>query len=378
MSKNIDMHNIVTINEASNIIESMMNTIIKTPEFSRSLPPIMLRGAPGVGKSTIVRTIAEKLNIGFIDIRLAQMEPVDLRGLPVPKHDDKSVEWYVTSDLPRDPDSKGIILFDELTSADRSLQVAAYELILDRRLGNLYKLPDGWFIVAAGNRSTDRAVATTMSSALANRLMHFDIDGSDAESWINWAITNNIHPSVTGYIRYRPMNLLKMDSQNSEYGWPSPRSWERVSNIISLFEYDENILRKAVYGLIGNAVGIEFMEFYRINKKFDDVLMLMLNPNSKINIPEKSDMKYAMASAVNYLVWNGSNENETKERVDGMFRICMEFNSDFAVMIIKNAMLGNNKITKAQAISYIIKSKYYAKFSEKFGNSKKLINKYKI
>lgn len=378
MAKPVEMHNIVTANEASDIIESMARTLMESPELSHSLPPVMLRGAPGVGKSTLVRTVAEKLGIGFIDIRLAQMEPVDLRGLPVPKHEAKSVEWYVTSDLPRDPNSKGIILFDELTSADRSLQVAAYELILDRRLGNLYNLPDGWFIVAAGNRTTDRAVATTMSSALANRLMHFDVDGSDSESWREWAVAHDVHPSVTGYIGYRPTNLLKMDAQSSEYGWPSPRSWERVSNIIPLFGHNEQVLRKAVYGLIGNAVGVEFMEFHRINEQFDDVLTLMLDPKAKIKIPEKSDQKHAMASAINYLVWNGKDEEETKKRVDGMYRICMEFTSDFATMIVKNAMLGNKKVTRAQAIKYVAGSKLFKEYAKKFGNSQKLMKKYEI
>ena len=188
----IDTHNIVSAKEVADVVEKMASTLMKNPEKAKDLPAILLRGAPGVGKSTIVREVAEKLGIGFIDIRLSQMEPVDLRGLPVPNHDDKSVEWYVTSDLPRDPKSKGIILFDEITAADRSLQVASYELILDRRLGKLYKLPDGWYIVAAGNRTIDKAVSTTMSSALANRFLHFDVE-ADIESWREWAVQHDIH-----------------------------------------------------------------------------------------------------------------------------------------------------------------------------------------
>ncbi|HBF91048.1 MAG TPA: hypothetical protein DDX09_07755, partial [Hyphomonas atlantica] len=120
----------------------------------------------------------------FIDIRLSQREPVDLRGLPVPDGD--SVNWLISGEWPGDPESRGIILFDEITAADRSLQVAAYELILDRRLGNLYSLPDGWLVVAAGNRAEDRAVAQTFSSALANRFCHLDVE-ADLDSWCQWA-----------------------------------------------------------------------------------------------------------------------------------------------------------------------------------------------
>ena len=114
------------------------------------------------------------MEIGFIDVRLAQREPVDIRGLPVPREDRSGVDWMVSSEWPSEGDPGfpewGVILFDELTAADASLQVAAYEFILDRRLGNLYEVPEGWFIVAAGNRTKDSAVARTMSSALANRL----------------------------------------------------------------------------------------------------------------------------------------------------------------------------------------------------------------
>ena len=129
----IDMHNRVTTGELERLLRHQLTEIFAHPELAGQLPPLMIWGAPGIGKSTIIRTVAQELGIGFIDVRLAQREPVDIRGLPVPDGD--SVRWLVSSDWPRDPDSRGIILFDELTAADRSLQVAAYEFILDRRLG---------------------------------------------------------------------------------------------------------------------------------------------------------------------------------------------------------------------------------------------------
>lgn len=362
----IDMHNIISSDEAFNIIRTNAETLINNPSLSHAIPPAMIRGAPGVGKSSIVKAVADSLGIGFIDIRLAEMEPVDLRGLPVPNHDEKSVQWYVTSDLPRDPNSKGIILFDELTSADRSLQVASYELILDRRLGNLYKIPDGWYIVACGNRVEDRAVATTMSSALANRLMHFDIE-PDAEEWGNWAIRNEIHPSVTGFIKYRPACLFEMDGQNLERGWPSPRSWERVSHMIPLYSKQESILRKVVYSLIGNKVGVEFMQFYNINKNFDDVLEMMTNPNAKIVIPKKSDEIFALCSAMQYLVWKAHDDEDLNKRIDGFMRICIEMESDFASMALIGAMQGNKNISGDVACSKMYNHPRYADWKAAHG-----------
>lgn len=371
----IDLHNTISAEQAYNIIKVSCETLIADPSKASKLPPILLRGAPGVGKSTIVQQVAKDLGIGFVDIRLAQREPCDLRGLPVPNEQTKTVDWYVTGDLPRDPESKGILFFDEITSADKSLQVASYELILDRRLGKLYKVPDGWFIVAAGNRVNDRAVATAMSSALANRLMHFELD-ANAEDWYYWAIAHDLNPSVTGFIKYRPGLLFKMKDQNLEQGWPSPRSWERVSNIISLFNNDEVTLRSAVYGLVGNQAGVEFMEFHKIQRKFDDVIEILTDPKKEITIPNKADEIYALTSAVSYLLWNGTSEEDDRLRVSGMYRVAMKLSSDFATMLVKAATLGNTRISRIQAVKYIYEAPEYQDFAKKFG--KAMAKSYKL
>ena len=177
----LDLHNRVTGEELEKLLKMQLEALAANPEMASALPPLMVWGAPGLGKSSILRDVAREFGIGFIDVRLAQREQVDIRGLPVSGPD--GVKWLVASGLPRDPNSRGIILFDEITAADRSLQVAAYEFILDRRLGELYKVPDGWYICAAGNRTEDRAVAATMSSALANRFLHVEMQ-EDVESWI--------------------------------------------------------------------------------------------------------------------------------------------------------------------------------------------------
>ncbi len=145
----IDNHNRITLQNLEKLLRQTLSHLWEKPELAAMIPPMMVWGTPGVGKSTVIRKIAGEFGVGFIDVRLAQREPVDVRGLPVPDKD--GVKWLVASEWPRDPASRGIILFDELTAADRSLQVAAYEFILDRRLGELYKVPDGWYICGGGN-----------------------------------------------------------------------------------------------------------------------------------------------------------------------------------------------------------------------------------
>jgi hypothetical protein len=360
-STSVNLHNSISTSEAKEILTAAVKQVIADPASANTLPAIMLRGAPGVGKSTIIRSIASQLGIGFVDVRLAQLERVDVCGLP--SIEDKTTCWNVPAFWPKDKGSKGIILLDEITSAPPDVQVAAYQLVLDRCISNSnYKVPDGWYIIAAGNRTIDRAVVKTMSSALANRFMHFEVE-VNPEEWGLWAVANDIHPSITGFIKFRPGLLFKMDDQNLEQGWPSPRSWERVSNIIPLFD-DEELLRKAVYGLVGAGVGMEFMEFYRTNKKMDDVLEMLVNPKAPVVIPTKSDEKCAFSAAASYLLWNGKTEADDKIRVEGLYRILNEMSNDYATLIIKSAMQGNRRISRLEAMKLISGSPSYAKFAE--------------
>lgn len=360
----IDMHNITSAEDVFNIIETSAKTLIDNPEMATALPAIMLRGAPGVGKSTIVKSVAEKLGIGFIDVRLAQMERVDFAGLPSVK--DGMTEWNVPSFWPRDQKSKGIILLDEITSAPSDCQVAAYSVVLDRRIPNSnYVIPNGWLIVAAGNRTCDRAVVKAMSSALANRFVHFEVE-ANAEDWVKWATCNEINPAVVGFINYRPNLLFKMEGQNLEQGWPSPRSWERVSNSIKMFNGDSNIMRKVVYGLIGSSVGLEFMEFFKMSSEFDSILEIMTNEKAAFELPDKADKRYAIASAVIYHLWNGTSDEETEKRINGFYKILAKMPNDFAAMMIRAAFLGNKKVKPMDAMRKIMTNKNYASAAKAF------------
>lgn len=371
-----EFRNKISSKELQEIIRLQLDTMSKYPRASRKLPPTMVWGAPGIGKSTIIRQISEDLGIGFIDVRLAQREPVDIRGLPVPSED--GVKWLVSSEWPRDPSSRGIILFDEITSADRSLQVAAYEFILDRRLGDLYTVPDGWYIVAAGNRVEDRAVAMTMSSALANRFLHVELK-EDSEEWGKWAVSNGIHPAVCSFIRFRPELLFKTDSEDLERGWPTPRSWERVSVMLKLAEQTgmrKSLAQKLVYGLVGNGAGSEFMSFYGNSDIIEDVLEVLKDPSKDIIIPDSPDRKYALVSAMVYYLWKAEDENDLNTRLTGFFKICMKLSNDFSAMAISDAMASEGRLSKkvsADKASRILSHPLYKEWAKSHG---KVLKKY--
>lgn len=354
----VDMHNVVSPTELQAILSTQMDAIDNNDEITSVLPPILIHGSPGLGKTSIVRELCKERGIGFVPVLLSQIDSVDIRGLPSVNKEDKTMTWNPPDFWPRGKDQpKGILFFDEITAAPKDVQVAAYEIILERKIGNIYNVPKGWYIVAAGNDATDHAVATTMSSALANRFMHVEIT-ANAEDWVKWGVSNEIHPSVIGYINYRPASLFNMENENLERGWPSPRSWEKVSHMINIYGGDERVLRKIVYGLVGNRVGVEFCEFHKLNAQFDSVLDMMLG-KKEIVIPTEIDRRWALCSAMTYLVWRGKDEKDEEVRLNGFFEICMKLSSDFATMSMVSAMNGNKTILRQEASKRLFHHKRY-------------------
>ncbi|MDP6870457.1 MAG: hypothetical protein QGI21_06780 [Candidatus Poseidoniaceae archaeon] len=337
-----------SIEDAKAIVKHHLNMLWDSPQSAKITPPLMIWGPPGVGKSTFIQDLTEEEGIGFIDVRLAQREPVDIRGLPVPREDRKGIDWIISSEWPRENSDefkqKGIILFDEITAADATLQVAAYEFILDRRLGKLYQVPDGWYIIAAGNRSSDGAVARTMSSALANRFCHLEVS-SNSEEWTKWAVINDIHPSVIGFIRHSPQLLFNMNG-NKERGWPSPRTWERVSAEIKAAEncsLPKDLLETIIQGLIGIGAAIEFTGFLEWNDKVPSVSDLLMQ-NAKLEIPERSDQRYGFISA---MVYYFKKNEDPVQLFEGLYDILLELPNDWTQLAyhdIELSLRASNRI----------------------------------
>lgn len=217
--------------------------------------PVFIWGPPGVGKSEIVEGITQEMNGYMIDLRLALMEPTDLRGIPHFNDVTGKMEWAEPSDLPDEELASqfdNIVLFlDEMNQAPQSVQAAAYQLILNRRLGS-YKLPDNVVIVAAGNRESDRGVAYRMPSPLANRFVHLEIV-VDFEDWQTWALQNGVNAEVVGYLTANKMDLFNFDPKTASRSFATPRSWSFVSDLLP--QEDESISNERLHNLIAGTVG---------------------------------------------------------------------------------------------------------------------------
>ncbi|MCI0474913.1 MAG: MoxR family ATPase [Anaerolineales bacterium] len=237
----------------------------------------MIWGPPGIGKSSIVAQTAAAHRLQFVDLRLSQLAPTDLRGLPVAA---KGISrWYPPEFLPRQ--GRGVLFLDEINLAPPTMQGMAQQLILDRRVGS-YAVPAGWFIWAAGNRSEDRAAVFDMPAPLANRFLHLEVQ-PDFESFKNYALATNVHEHIIAFISFRPELLHKLDPQQP--AWPSPRSWVMASHLHNV--------GLDITSAIGAAAATEFNAYTALYHSIPDLAQILRGEGDGIVFPTEPSMRYA-------------------------------------------------------------------------------------
>lgn len=255
---------------------------------------MFLWGPPGVGKSDLVAQIAEDRKVELRDVRMSLLDPIDLKGFPMPNTVKKEMNWLPADFLPKDKKSKGILFLDEMNGAPQSVQAAGYQLILNRRIGD-YHLPPGWSIAAAGNRTSDRSVVHAQPAALANRFIHLDFEVSP-DDWDLWAMRNNMHTDLRAFMRFRPHLLHDFRPETSPRAFPSPRSWAFVNQIYKS-GMSVNDEFETIKGTVGEAGSGEFMAFTRLIKDLPTVDQVLLDP-LKTKVPDSPAGKFAIATAL--------------------------------------------------------------------------------
>ena len=256
----------------------------------------MLWGPRGVGKSSVVRQLAAHFDVSLVDLRLTTIEPVDIRGAIYVDDKQEKTVWFPPEFLPSPDEPNGILFLDELTAADQRLQISAYSLILDRRVGH-YRLPDGWQVIAAGNASFHGAVSHDMGTALADRMFHFNIQ-TVIDAFLAHAMQEGFAPEVMAYLKVRPDKLDDTQSQvaNDHLVGASPRGWEDISNILKS-PMSEQAKRLFVQGRIGAANSAEFFGVLKEIQAGVDVVRLMdaePGPETAALLPTTLDALYGM------------------------------------------------------------------------------------
>jgi hypothetical protein len=289
-------------------MEKNMSISVSTAHIKEALIDVLnanlvpnLLGSPGIGKSDIIRSIAEKNNFEIIDIRLSQMDPADLNGFPFIDKENNKAGYMAMNTFPleKDPLPKGkagwLIFLDEFNSAPLSVQAAAYKLILDRAVG-MHKLHPNVAIIAAGNKGSDKAIVSRQSTAMQSRMIHFELD-VDFKAWMNWATDNKIDERIKSFINFKPSLLHAFDPDHDDHTFPCPRTWHFLSRIISKWK-DVPISKLAILaGTIGEGAAREFYSFTQIYKELISFEEIMANPIT-VDIPESPATKFAIAGRV--------------------------------------------------------------------------------
>jgi hypothetical protein len=291
MSRDIDTHTITSTQARKAILTAF-----------KAKRPVFLWGPPGIGKSEVVQEITDELGGIMFDLRMAQMEPTDIRGIPFYNKDIGKMDWAEPVDLPSqevaDQYPIVVLFLDEMNSAPPSVQAAGYQLVLNRRVGK-YVLPDNVVIVAAGNRDSDKGVTYRMPMPLANRFVHLEMK-YDFASWQIWAVNKNIHKDVVGYLSFSKQDGYDFDAKSSSRAFATPRSWTFVSDLlVDEQNVDNDTLFNLVAGAIGDGLATKFMAHRRVAGQMPDPADILEGRVKDLKVKEISAM-YSLTISMCY------------------------------------------------------------------------------
>jgi hypothetical protein len=335
-------------------------------EAFRVKRPVFLWGPPGIGKSELVEGITKDLGGLMIDLRLGQMEPTDIRGIPFYNKDKNIMEYAPPGDLP-DAETASqypvVVLFlDEMNSAPASVQSAAYQLILNRRVGK-YVLPDNVVMVAAGNRESDKGVTYRMPTPLSNRFIHQEMR-VDFASWQEWAVENKIHKDVVGYLSFAKQDLYDFDAKSSSRAFATPRSWSFVSQLLNDSVDDETAMN-LIAGTVGEGLAVKFMAHRKVAGRMPNPKDILDGKVKDLNIKEVSAM-YSLVISMCYEL-----KDAVEQKVDS--KKFHEMADNFLAYMMKNfetelTVLGARiALTTYNLPMLPTKLKHFDEFHSKYG-----------
>ena len=328
MAEKLSANRTVTPNEAKRSIRKCVK--IKRPVF--------MWGPPGIGKSDIVKQIGEEQDREVIDVRLSLWEPTDIKGIPYYNSTSNTMTWAPPAELPTDPNSTAILFLDELNSAAPATQAAAFQLVLNRRVGT-YKLPDGVSIVAAGNRETDKGVTYRMPAPLANRFVHLEMT-CDWDDWNEWAVENRVHKDVVGFLTFSKKDLYDFDPKSSSRAFATPRSWSFVSELLIDDDTDADTLTDLVSGSVGEGLAVKFMAHRKVSSKMPNPTDILQGKVKKMDSKEISAM-YSLTVSLCYELKDACDKNakDWNSQVNNFFEFIMKnFETELVIMGTKLAL----------------------------------------
>lgn len=353
----------VTVKDAVSQLKTLYVKAIELGVDFKALPTPFLWGPAGVGKSQGVFQLAESMeeetskSVVVTDVRLLLFSPVDLRGIPVADESRQFSNWLLPSvfKMNEDKNTVNILFLDELSAAPQSVQAAAYQICLDRKVGE-HKLPENCIVIAAGNRTTDMSLSYKMPKALCNRLMHFCIR-SDFGAWKEWAIKNNIDGRIISYLAFDNSRLCTAPN-SSDLAYPTPRSWSFVNTLLKTTAAKPHEIHHLIAATIGVDAAVEFESwckmFYKL-PSIDDIFK-----GQCLNYPKSYDVYYALVVSLTSAVIS-RRERITAQELENVCTYAERFPADFAVTFFRELNAVEElkpKLMKCEALNrWLIKNK---------------------
>jgi hypothetical protein len=276
--------------KASNITKVVNKLIVKKL-------PVFIWGPPGIGKSSIVKQIATSQEFEFLDLRLSLLDPTDLKGIPFFNPETNEGVWAKPSFLPSDTGSKGILFLDEINTAPPAVQASAYQLILDRKVGN--------------------------------RFVHFEME-VDFNDWKAWAYSSKIESAIIAYLAYDKSMLFTFDASSNEKSFATPRSWEYVDSIVKS-GIEADLILDSISGAVGREAAIGYLSFKKVMKDLPDLNTIL---DGSLTELEEEDSKVMMALAIGLV--NALLENNSEEAIDNVLRFSLQLPGEFSIMLVKD------------------------------------------
>lgn len=366
--------------------------------------PAMVWGPPGIGKSELIAELGVEQGRPVIDMRLLLLEPTDIKGIPYFDPKTLTMRWAQPNDLPknvtdrdlkraqeevaaatkgRDTEdaqdkldvlvnaknfSNAILFLDEINAAPPSVQAAAYQLILNRRVGE-YRLPDGVSMVCAGNRDSDKGVTYRMPSPLANRLVHMEM-APNFEDWQKWAIQAKVHPDVVGFLSHHKQNLFKFDSKSNDKAFATPRSWVFVSELIT-DDLPESMNTSLVVGTVGEGMGTEFAAHRRVAAKMPKSEDVLTGKEKSLTVKDLSAM-YSLTISMCYTLkeWVARTKDKDEKFTMEDWHDCVDHFFTFMMANFQTEMivLGAKTALRDYQLPIVHRQvKSFKEFHDKFG-----------
>lgn len=334
---NLNIPNVSVSDAVANLAKLYVNAVNRGVPL-KTVPASFFWGAAGIGKSAGVHQLAAEIEantgkrVRVTDVRLLLFSPIDLRGVPVADEHREFTNWLKPKlfDMESGSDTVNILFLDELSAAPQSVQAAAYQICLDRKIGE-HQLPDNCIVIAAGNRTTDQSISYKMPKALCNRLMHFNIK-SDYDSWRAWAVQSGIAYPVIAYLGFDTSRLC-VEPESSDLAYCTPRSWEFVSTLLNTVSGDPSEIHQLIAACVGSDTAIEFEAYCR-------GILEMPSPEEILEgrcgeYPKSHDVLYALISGLVAKVQE-KGEDLTIEQLENIGRYVQRFPRDFVMSFMKD------------------------------------------